>query len=396
MSDYDIIVAGRGPAGLTAACLLARAGWRLALIGRPANVDEPRTVALMQPSIRLLETIGIWPGQLRQETAPLKRLRLVDDTQSALRAPEIIFDASEIGEEAFGWNIPLSLLIPALEERVRELGVAVLDAEVVGATPGSSAVAIQTNTGQSLAARLIVAADGRGSILREAAGIHANVWSYDQMALATSFAHTGHHQNISTEYHRPAGPCTTVPMTNGRSALVWMERPARSAELMALSDDDLAREIQLAIHGDLGLVSAIGPRRAFPMQGLVAREFAAKRIMLVGEAAHVVPPIGAQGLNMSLRDAAFADDNIQGADDPGAPPLLADYDRMRRRDILPRQQVIDLMNRSLLSGLLASAGGRAASLLLIAKFAPLRSYMMRQGIGTALNLPPTMATRRAG
>lgn len=396
MSDFDIIVAGRGPAGLAAAGLMANGGWRTALIGHPSKPDDPRTVALMQPSIRLLETIGLWPGDLRQKTSPLKRLRMVDDTQSPVQAPEIIFDSSEIGEEAFGWNIPLSLLIPALEQRVNELGIAVHDAEVTSTNPGSNNVTLQTSSGRSLTARLIIAADGRGSNLRDAAGIRTNSWSYDQVALATSFAHSGSHQNISTEYHRAAGPCTTVPMPDGHSALVWMERPARAAELMSLSDADLAREIQLATHGELGLISAIGPRRTFPMQGLVAREFAANRIMLIGEAAHVVPPIGAQGLNMSLRDAAFAADCIQGADDPGAQLLLAEYDRLRRRDIQPRQQVIDLMNRSLLSGFLASQGGRAAGLALIASFPPLRRYMMRQGIGTALDLPPAMAARRAG
>lgn len=390
MSEFDIIVAGRGPAGLATACLLAGDGWRLALIGQRQVGDDPRTVALMQPSIRLLETIGLWPGTLRQATVPLKRLRIVDDTQSAVSAPELIFDSAEIGEEAFGWNIPLSLLIPALEERARQLGIAMLEAEVTGADPGGSDVALRTSAGPALSARLIVAADGRGSILRDAAGIGTNAWSYDQVALATSFAHSGNHQNISTEYHRAAGPCTTVPMPDGRSALVWMERPARAAELMALSGQDLAREVQLAIHGELGLVSDIGRRRAFAMQGLVARQFAAHRIMLVGEAAHVVPPIGAQGLNMSLRDAAFAADHVQGADDPGAPAHLAHYDRIRRRDIQPRQQVIDLMNRSLLSGYLALAGGRTLGLSLVANFPPLRRYIMKQGVGTGLDLPPSM------
>ena len=396
MSDFDIIIAGRGPAGLAAACLLAGDGRRLALIGPRQVGDDPRTVALMQPSIRLLETIGLWPSALRQATAPLKRLRMVDDTQSVVSAPELIFDSSEIGEEAFGWNIPLSLLIPTLDERARELGVSLLEADVTSASPGGKAIAIQTSTGQSLAARLIIAADGRGSILRDTAGIHTNTWSYDQVALATSFAHSGNHQNISTEYHRAAGPCTTVPMPGGRSALVWMERPARAAELMALSGQDLAREIQLAIHGELGRVSDIGPRRAFPMQGLVARQFAAHRIMLVGEAAHVVPPIGAQGLNMSLRDAAFAADCIQGTDDPGAPPILAAYDKARRRDIQPRQQAIDLMNRSLLSGFVALAAGRTLGLSLVANFPPLRRHMMKQGIGTGLDLPPSMQGPRHG
>jgi len=396
VTGFDAIVAGRGPAGLAAACLVAAGGKSVALIGRPQPVDDPRTVALMQPSIRLLETIGLWPGELKVRTSPLRRLRMVDDTGSAAAAPEVIFDAREIGEDAFGWNIPLLFLIPALEQRAAALGATIIDADVLSASPSGSEVSIKTTSGETLSARLVLAADGRHSVLRQAAGIATNSWSYDQTAIATSFAHSGPHQDISTEYHRAAGPCTAVPMPDGRSALVWMERPARAAELLALSDADLAREIQLATHGDLGLISDVGPRRAFPMQGLVARDFARNRIMLVGEAAHVVPPIGAQGLNMSLRDAAQAAEIIQHADDPGTPERLRHFDAARRRDVQPRQQVIDLMNRSLLSGLLPVEGARAVGLALIANFAPLRRFMMRQGIGLLRNLPEAMAARRAG
>jgi 2-octaprenyl-6-methoxyphenol hydroxylase len=162
-----------------------------------------------------------------------------------------------------------------------------------------------------------------------------------------------------------------------------MERPARAAELMALSNRDLATEIQIGTHGSLGRIADIGPRRLFPMTGLVARSFAKNRIVLIGEAAHVVPPIGAQGLNMSFRDAADAAGLIASANDPGAASLLADYDAMRRRDVQPRQQVIDLMNRSLLSGFLPLEVGRAAGLTLLAQFGPLRRAAMRYGLAEA-------------
>lgn len=396
MSDFDVIVAGRGPAGLAAACLVALGGHRVAIAGHAQPADDPRTVALMQPSIRMLETIGVWPGELRAETVPLKRLRMVDDTNAAIRAPELVFDAREIGEAAFGWNIPLALLLPALEARARELGLTIIDADVTGAAPSGSECKVTFSSGAALSAKLAIAADGRNSILRQAAGIATNTWAYDQVAIATSFTHTGPHQDTSTEYHKDAGPCTTVPMPGGRSALVWMERPARAAQLMALADAELARDIQLATHGELGRISDLGPRKAFPMQGLVARDFARNRILLVGEAAHVVPPIGAQGLNISLRDAASAADIISDAEDPGAADLLAEYDSVRRRDVQPRQQAIDLMNRSLLSGIAALGGARALALSAISGFAPLRRYVMKQGIGTGLDLPPSMARRRAG
>lgn len=391
MNDFDCIVTGAGPAGLSAACLLALDGRRVALVAREqGDASDPRTVALMQPSIRLLMHLGLWPGALKASTQPLNKLRLVDDTGSLFKAPVITFDPAELGEEAFGWNFPLGILIPALFARAQELGVTFTGADAAAAHTAPDAVSITTTAGQRLTARVALAADGRNSMLREAAGIRTNRWSYDQTALATSFDHSGPHDGISTEYHKKAGPFTTVPMPGNRSALVWMERPARAAELMALTDQEIATEIQIGTHGELGLVSNVGPRRLFPMQGLVARDFARNRIILVGEAAHVVPPIGAQGLNMSLRDAAQAADLMEGEDDPGNPAVMADYDARRRRDVQPRQQVIDLMNRSLLSGFLALETGRAAGLALLSQFGPLRRAVMQYGLAPSAGLPRVM------
>lgn len=395
MSEFDVIVTGAGPAGLSAACLLALDGRRVALVARDhGDATDPRTVALMQPSIRLLMHLGLWPGQLKAATQPLRKLRLVDDTGSLFKAPTITFDPAELGEEAFGWNFPLGILVPALFARAQELGVALIGADAASCTAATDSVSVTTTTGRRLVARVALAADGRNSLLRDAAGIRTNRWSYDQTALATSFDHSGPHDGISTEHHRTAGPFTTVPMPGNRSALVWMERPARAAELMALSDREIAAEIQIGTHGALGLVANVGPRRLFAMQGLVARDFARNRILLIGEAAHVVPPIGAQGLNMSLRDAAQASDLMEGEDDPGSPAIMADYDARRRRDVQPRQQVIDLMNRSLLSGFLALETGRAAGMALLSQFGPLRRAVMQYGLAPSSNLPRVMRARQ--
>jgi 2-octaprenyl-6-methoxyphenol hydroxylase len=334
--------------------------------------------------------LGLWPGHMKQATQPLRKLRLVDDTGSLFKAPTITFDPAELGEEAFGWNFPLGILIPALFARAHELGVAFTGSDAAAVQTAPDSVSVTTTDGQRLTARVALAADGRNSLLRDAAGIRTNRWSYDQTALATRFDHSGPHDGISTEHHKTAGPFTTVPMPGNRSALVWMERPARAAELLALSDREIAAEIQIGTHGELGLISNVGPRRLFPMQGLVARDFAKNRIILVGEAAHVVPPIGAQGLNMSLRDAAQAADLMEGEDDPGNRGILADYDARRRRDVQPRQQVIDLMNRSLLSGYLAMETGRAAGMALLSQFGPLRRAVMQYGLAPSSNLPRVM------
>ncbi|MBC8038365.1 MAG: FAD-dependent monooxygenase [Rhizobiales bacterium] len=381
MREFEIIVVGGGPAGLAAACRLARDGRRVALIGSTRSQrGDPRTVALMQPSIRLLADLGVWTNVLQSKAAPLRRLRMVDDTGAALQAPTIIFDPAEIGEEVFGWNIPLALLIPALHARALDLGVEIIAGDVTAARVLDNAIEVTAADG-IFRAKVALAADGRKSVLRDAASIRSTAWDYEQTAIATSFDHSGEHDGVSSEYHRGAGPFTTVPMPGKRSSLVWLERPARAAELMALDDASLTVEVQIATHGDLGRITGIGPRRAFPMHGLTARSFAAKRTLLVGEAGHVAPPIGAQGLNMALRDGAEAAELMAGAIDPGADDILQDYDRLRRRDVLPRQQVIDLVNRSLLSEFMPLEMARAVGLEMIAGFAPLRRYVMGQGLG---------------
>lgn len=386
--EFDVIVAGAGPAGLAAACLAAARGFAVALITGPRETrPDPRTVALMMPSLAVLEACGLWPGDLREQTAPLSKLRLVDDTGAAFAAPELVFSAREAGLDAFGWNIPLALLKPRLEARANELGVKFFQASVAGYASDMEAV-VSLDTGDALSARLVLAADGRNSALRQAVGIEMISWSYDQTAIAVSFAHSQPHHDVSCEYHKQAGPFTTVPLPGKRSSLVWMERPHRAEALMALDDKALAAEIQALSHGELGLVSDIGPRRAFPMSGARAASFARNRVMLIGEAAHTVPPIGAQGLNMSFRDAddaiALAAQARDKIEDIGAPTLLTEYDIRRQRDVRPRQMVIDLMNRSLLSGYLPMEAGRAAGLMALANFPPLRRFATRMGLGTAL------------
>jgi 2-octaprenyl-6-methoxyphenol hydroxylase len=391
----DVAVVGAGPSGLAASCLVAEAGLPVTLLGGTAQVpeDDPRTIALMQPSIRLLAHLGAWPGDIMGQSAPLWRLKLVDDSAGLVASAPVVFDAREIGDEPFGWNIPIGVLAAALERRARDLGVTFLADEAVRLQTSGAAALLRTAGGHSLSARVVLGADGRDSIVRAAARIGTVEWSYDQVALASSFDHGAPHRDTSVEYHKQAGPLTTVPMPGQRSSLVWLERPERASALAAMSDEDFARTLQAELHGDLGVVSGIGKRKLFPMRGHTAVAFARNRVMLLGEAAHMLPPIGAQGLNLSLRDAATAAELIAGAarfgDDPGGSDLLERYDRMRRRDVVPRQGVVDAVNRSLLAGSILPHGARVLGLMLAANIGPLRRRIMHQGLGPA-ELPRVM------
>ncbi len=396
LSSCDIIITGSGPAGLAAACLLAANELHVICVaGKAARKQaDPRTVALMLPSIRLLHKIGIWPGELKVDTAALRKLRLIDDTGNILTAPTVTFGADEIGEDAFGWNIPVERLVECLQACAERLGVTFRHKDAAAFRARREQATVRLEDGSELTGRLVLAADGRESKMRATAGISALEWSYDQAAIATSFGHSAPHCGISTEFHKTAGPLTTVPMPGNKSSLVWMETPALVDRLMTLSDQDFAKRLQFEIHGKLGLVSEIGPRRSFPMRGLTATSFAKQRLFLIGEAAHVVPPIGAQGLNMSLRDAALAAELVSDAvaeeADPGSASVAEAYNVKRRRDVLPRQAMVHTLNASLLASLAPFHSLRALGLSTISQFGPLRERIIREGLAPQSDLPRIM------
>ncbi len=396
---YDAAVIGAGPAGLTVAVALASNGCRTVIAGPPFNPDpaypDTRTTALLQGSVQLLKNIGVW-DLCRPHAAPLEVIRIIDDTRRLLRAPEVAFDSAEIGGEPFGYNIPNTALVTALRTRADTMNELefIETAAANQIMPEDEGVQVTLKEGRDFTARLVAGADGRNSSCRKAAGVKTSAWKYEQMALACNFGHSEPHGNASNEFHRPTGPFTTVPLPGRNSSLVWVETPDEAKRLLALTDTEIAQEIEHRLQGCLGTVSNVGPRAAFPLSGMKVDKFAAKRIALVGDAAHVIPPIGAQGLNLGFRDAAAlaecAGAELAKGGDPGSKATMQAYNRARRSDVASRTLAVDLLNRSLMSGFLPIQAARGIGLHLLSGVGPLRRLFMREGLAPKTGLPKLM------
>ena len=390
----ECVVVGAGPAGLTAAIALASAGVDTALIAKSTPSTDHRTSALLHGSVNALVALGVWE-RCRGHAAPLKVITIVDDSRRLLRAPEVRFAASEIGLEAFGHNIENRLLIAALQSRASELAeLAWIDDEAVELELGDQTVTARLKTGGTVTARLVVGADGQHSLCRTAAGISAERRTYAQTAFAFNLRHARPHHDTSTEFHTESGPFTLVPLPGLRSSLVFVVDPSEAPILADLPDAAMADEIERRSHSILGKIE-LGPGRgAFPLALETARRFGAHRVALVGEAAHLMPPIGAQGLNLGLRDAAAVGELATAAHragrDIGAEDLIGRYESMRRADIMSRTLAVDLVNQSLLSDFIPLQAGRGLALFLMRRIGPLRRAAMREGVMPVASQPRLM------
>ncbi len=375
----DILVAGTGPVGMASALLAAHAGFSVTLLGPAPNEDDRRTTAVMMPGLDLLAPFELKEA-VRKDSAPLKAMRIIDGSSRLIRSPTVTFRAEEIGEDAFGYNIPNRILNRTLMDRVAASTITwhrgVIDHW------NFAADAVRVRSGDDLfAAKLAIAADGRNSPARAAAGIATFTHPYPQTAVVCEFAHTRPHHHISTEFHTETGPLTLVPLPGMRCGLVWIVRPHEAEELLALDDDVFARRLEDRMQSMLGAITLESERQSWPMTTVTARRLSAARLALVGEAAHVFPPIGAQGLNLGLRDVRNLIKVISAAhDDPGALPVMERYARERRPDILQHTGAVHALNTSLLTGFLPVQMLRAAGLQTLASVAPLRNAAMAEGL----------------
>ncbi|MFC1458497.1 UbiH/UbiF family hydroxylase [Microvirga arabica] len=393
-STYNIAVVGAGAVGLSAALAFARDGFKTVLVGGLDTRRDGRTVALLNGSVRFLEALGAWPSIVR-EAAPLETMRIVDDTGSLFRPPPASFQAGEIGLDAFGWNIENTALVEKLAEAAQAcVNLTHVPEFATGFEASDTGASLTLAGGGTVRASLVVAADGRNSKLRQIAGIGTRTWSYPQSAVTVTLAHDRGHRETSTEFHTRHGPFTLVPLPGRRSSLVWVTSKAEAERLSQLDEAALAAAIERQAQSHLGVMRVDGPRGLVPMTGLSVNRYWARRVALVGEAAHVFPPIGAQGLNLGFRDvASLRDAVVDGQNEghePGSEETLTRYQSSRDLDVRLRTAAVDGLNRTLLAGMLPTDFLRGAGLLALSNIGPLRRVVMREGVLPRVGAPRLM------
>lgn len=411
--NTDIVIAGGGIAGLSAAAALGAAGFRVMLVSPDVPVTrggdaaaDLRSTAFLQPARALYERIGLWDRVAGQAT-PLEVLRIVDAHVTPEGGdPQVRdsreFHAGEIAETAggpFGWNLLNWQVLGGLMDLLEGMDNVTLrfGTSVTGMVRRDAQAIVRLADGSSVAARLVIGADGRDSAVREAAGIGHDLTRYGQKSLAFVATHEVPHGNASTEIYVQGGPFTTVPLPDldGRpaSAIVWMNPGPETVRLAGLPEAEFNAAMRARACDWLGAMELASRRAMFPIIGLKAQALTAQRVALVAEAAHVLPPIGAQGLNTSLNDIVALVAALEGAPDPGAAEVLDRYAAARARDIGLRVQAIDLFNRVTRSGAPGLQALRLAGLRGLYGLAPLRRAVMRAGLAPVTG-DPAQAARR--
>ncbi len=395
-AKIDILIAGGGFAGLALAIALRQGsdGALSVTLADPAMdraSGDPRASAIAAAARRLFETIGVWAA-IAAGAQPLLDMVVTDSRlDHAMRPTFLTFDGEIAPGEPFAHMIENGPMIAALLGKARAEGVDLRPVAVTQFQHDPARVTAQLSDGSSLSARLLVAADGARSVIREQAGIAVHGWDYDQAGIVTTIAHERDHNGRAEEHFLPAGPFAILPLTGHRSSIVWTESKADAARIVALSDADLLAELEQRFGLHLGDLAIAGPRRAFPLGLHVARSFIAERIALIGDAAHVIHPIAGQGLNMGLRDAAaLAEAVIDAARlgiDVGAVSVLERYQRWRRFDTMAMGVATDSLNRLFSNNSDVLRLVRDMGLGLVDRMPNLKEFFIREAAGLTGDVP---------
>lgn len=387
----DILIIGGGIAGLTLALLLARGGVETTLVEpyppAPLKDTKPsgRTVALMDRSLHVIQATEVW-DDIAHFACAMRCMRIIDDSMPERTSIQSEFESREIGLDQFGYNIPNATLRAALHEAAQNHKYITIlcPAELADFQTSPHHVTATLADGSQIRSPLIVGVDGRKSLVRKIAGIHARKHDYKQSAITCLINHSRSHNNTSTEFHRPGGPLALVPLDGNRSAVVWVEPTARAEQIIALKKQDFVQKLQDLSKNILGGITLESAPECWPLISVSASRLTAPRTVIAAEAAHVISPITAQGLNLSLRDMAALAETILDAMrlglDPGAPHILRKYERRRHMDTATRVLGVNALNSIVSTEVQALKGLRRLGLKAVDGIGALKGMAMRHGL----------------
>jgi 2-octaprenyl-6-methoxyphenol hydroxylase len=393
----DVLIAGGGFAGLTLAIALRQGlGPSVSItvadpmLGR-SHADDRRASAIVAAARRLFETLGVWQS-IADGAQPIFDMVVTDSrVDDAVRPVFLTFGGEVEPGEPFAHMIENRFLIAALEAKAKATRVTLRTTAVSNITQIGERLAVEFTDGATFNARLLVAADGARSSIREHAGIAVHGWDYGQSAIVTNVGHERDHEGRAVEHFLPAGPFAVLPLKGRRSSIVWTETTSEADRIMALPDDAFHHELERRFKLHLGEITTVGARRAHPLGFFVARSFIAERIALVGDAAHLIHPIAGQGLNMGLRDvAALAEVVVDAARlglDPGEATTLERYQRWRRFDTMAMGLATDGLNRLFSNRSPVLRLARDVGLGLVDRVPNLKRLFIREAAGLIGDLP---------
>ncbi|MET0278094.1 MAG: ubiquinone biosynthesis hydroxylase [Pseudorhodoplanes sp.] len=395
-SKIDILIAGGGFAGLALAIALKQGsdGSFSVTVADPAlhrAGDDLRASAIAAAARRLFETLGVWQ-KIEDGAQPILDMVVTDSkVDAAMRPTFLTFDGEIEAGEPFAHMIENAAMTAALLDEARARGVELVAAAVTGFSHDAARVTATLSDNSMRSARLLVAADGARSGIREQAGIATHGWNYDQAGIVTTVAHERDHNGRAEEHFLPAGPFAILPLKGRRSSIVWTESKEEAARIVALPDGEFHDELEKRFGLHLGDIEVVGPRRAYPLGLFVARSFIAQRIALVGDAAHIIHPIAGQGLNMGLRDiAALAEAVIDAARlgiDIGAVTVLERYQRWRRFDTMAMGVATDSLNRLFSNNSDVLRLVRDVGLGVVDRLPNLKEFFIREAAGVTGDVP---------
>lgn len=390
----DILIIGGGVAGLTLATLLGAQGMDIHLVEpfAPPPVKDVeangRTVALMNNSINIIQATHIW-GKISTLTCPIETMRVVEGYTEKSNPQD--FSAHDIDQDQFGFNIPNDILRAALYERAQNIKtIHIHDGEALSTLEHTQdSLTATLESGAKVTANLLVGADGRASHVRKLLGIKTKETPYEQSAITCMINHSKAHQNVSTEFHYPAGPLALVPLPGNQSSIVWVEKTERADELIKLKKSDFEAALNTATRDCLGGITLETSLQSWPLRAVQAERLIGPRSALIAEAAHVMSPITAQGLNLSLRDVAtLAEEIIDAARlglDVGGHSLLHQYEKRRRLDIKTRGFGVDNMNRLVSNDHPALQSLRRAGFKALSSMPPLKRFATQHALAPTID-----------